>query len=400
MTAKNQSAIESVCLLDVQAVEVNWLWEGRIPFGVITKIEGDPGAGKGTITIDLASRASTGRPMPLSALAHEPFSVLLLTTAEDDLAATIKPRLLAAGADCARVHAVTNLPTIPDDLPALREAILEQQIRLVVVDPLNAYLSGSVNGFKDQDIRRALSPLKQIAEETGAAVVLVHHLNKSESGNALYRGGGSIGISGAARSVLLAAPNPNDKTQRVLARVKGNLSAPPPSLGYRIVTAPNYDVPIIDWDGVVNLDADQLLTQPRASAEPGRQAEAETFLREILADGPRSSAEVDALTEKRSLSRRTVTNARKSIGAYANKRTDGWWVSLPAQSIPSDDTLLEPPASLPPCALTPTLNVKTKEERKDATAQQRKTIEANASRSEPFLRVASEVDAYKEGLFE
>ncbi len=197
---------------------VAWLSPGRIPLGRLTVLDGDPGLGKSTVTLDLAARVTTGRPMPNGAPGVGGGVVIL--SAEDGVADTIRPRLDAAGAACARVRVVGvdhALLAIPGDLPELERAIADVGPVLVVVDPLSAYLGATVNSWRDQDVRRALGPLAGLTERTGAAIVVVRHLTESGGASPLYRGGGSIGIIGAARSGLLVAPEPDDDARRVLA---------------------------------------------------------------------------------------------------------------------------------------------------------------------------------------
>ena len=189
---------------------MTWLWEGYIPAGKITLVDGDPGEGKSTLTLDIAARVSRGGPMPDRSAGGS--GTVLIMSAEDGVADTIVPRLSAAGANLRRVHILTEVRGVsddgkivtrpvelPGDLPIVERIIREHRVVLVVIDPLMAYLSGTVNSFRDQDVRRALHPLAQLAETTGATFVVVRHLNKSAGGKAMYRGGGSIGIGGAAR---------------------------------------------------------------------------------------------------------------------------------------------------------------------------------------------------------
>ncbi len=205
---------------------VEWLWPARIPLGKLTIIDGDPGLGKSVLTLELAARVSRGMAMPDSEPGEdrEPAGVVVLS-AEDGIEDTIVPRLDAAGADRSRILALNlvtdteggkRLPTFPGDADYVRAAVGRVQGRLVIIDPLTAYLSGYVNAHKDSDCRRALWPLAQLADDTGVAVVVVRHLNKATGGNPLYRGGGSIGIIGAARSGLLVAPTPTTATAACL----------------------------------------------------------------------------------------------------------------------------------------------------------------------------------------
>ena len=227
-------------MADVAPEAVRWLWEGRIPLGKLTVLEGDPKGGKSTMTLDLMARVSTNSPMPdgtLSDLDGRAYCVLL--TAEDGLADTVRPRLDLAGADVSRVmvwegvlsttdeSTELRMPSLPLDVLRLEALVTELAAKLVVVDVLAAYLGDRVDSHHDNDVRRALAPLAKMAESTGAAVVVLRHLNKGGGTKAMYRGGGSIGISGQARSILLSGLDPNDETnrRRVLAVTGCNVAA-------------------------------------------------------------------------------------------------------------------------------------------------------------------------------
>lgn len=181
-------------------------------------------------------------------------------------------------------------------------------------------------------MRRALAPVADVAERTGAVVVVVRHLNKAPGGNPIYRGGGSIGIIGAARVGLLVAQHPEDEQRRVLAPIKTNLGAPPPSLSYRLVEADG-DVARIEWEGTSEVTAAQLLVVTSGDSQGERTAidEAQEFLRVLLADGPVPSKR--ALKEARELgiADRTLHRARSAIGVRATKQgmQGGWTWSLP-----------------------------------------------------------------------
>jgi len=235
-------------LSDVTAERISWLWEGRLPLGKIVVLDGDPGVGKSSLTTDWAAIVSTGKPWPDGGRC--PSGDVLILSAEDGLADTIRPRLNAAGADTARVHALTAVaiedadggylsrpPVVPADLSLIERVITARGVRLVIIDVLMAYLSSEVNSYRDQDVRRALHQVANLAADTGACVIIVRHLNKSNGTNALYRGGGSIGIVGQARAAFIAAADPDDDTgQRcVLAAAKMTIAALPAALAYRLI---------------------------------------------------------------------------------------------------------------------------------------------------------------------
>ncbi|TAK26893.1 MAG: hypothetical protein EPO21_24715 [Chloroflexota bacterium] len=336
-----------VCLADVEPEEVEWLWRGYIPFGKITAGDGDPGLGKSTMLLNIAARVTTGRPMPDGSCSDigRPAGVLLLT-AEDDPADTIRPRLDAAGADVSKVSILQyvttcdeegneheRFPTIPDHLHIIERAIEAIDARLVIIDPIMAYLSTDVNAHHDQDVRQALAPLAAIAERTGAAVVIIRHLNKTNGSNPLYRGGGSIGIIGAARSGLLVAKDPDDLTgkRRILASSKCNLAEEPVSLIYHLESADNGVVRIV-WDGLSAHTAGTLLAQPTSSEEGEAVTEAKEVLRGILRSGPRLTKEVTKEAKAAGVSERTLWRAKTALGVKARKRSfDGAWQwELPA----------------------------------------------------------------------
>jgi len=332
-----------ILLSEVVPERVRWLWKGRIALGKLNLVDGDPGTGKSAATTDLAARVSVGKPWPDRA-ACEAGGVVILS-AEDGLADTIRPRFDAAGGDPSRAVAVSTVPdaegnerqiAIPDDLSVIEAAIERVGVVLVIIDPLMAFLPGEVNSHRDQDVRRALAPLARLAERTGAAVVVVRHLNKGTGGNALYRGGGSIGIVGAARSSLLIAKDPEDDNRRVLASIKSNLAAPAPSLVFGLESTESGAV-VVEWKGESDLDACALLSAPTDHEERSTAQAAQDFLRDVLSGGPEAVKDIRAQAEEAGLSWRTVERAKAALGVRAaregesGKRGGGAWVwTLPS----------------------------------------------------------------------
>ncbi len=315
-----------ILLSEVKPERVRWLWEGRIARGKLNLVDGDPGTGKSAMTTDLAARVTAGLPWP-DGKEFEAGGVVILS-AEDGLADTIRPRFDAAGGDPSKAVAISTVPdpegnerqlAIPDDLGVLEAAIERVGAVLVVVDPLMAFLPGDVNSHRDQDVRRALAPLARSAERTGAAVVVVRHLNKATGGNALYRGGGSIGIVGAAHSGLLVAKHPEDDGRRVLASIKSNLAAPAPSLVFGLQSTESGAVRV-DWKGETPLDAAALLSAPTDQEERSALSEAQEFLREILAGGPLPSKEVENDGREASIEPRTLKRAKQKLEVISERQ--------------------------------------------------------------------------------
>jgi hypothetical protein len=337
----------SVRASEIEQTRVRWLWEGRIPLGAITLLDGDPGLGKSLLTIDLAARVSTGREMPDGTPGVDGGVVLL--SAEDDLAATVRPRLAVAWADLERVELLRGANVyvtatgqtlqrpllLPLDIPRLEEMIQQVGARLVVIDPLMAYLDMKVNSWRDQDVRTALAPLASLAERTGAAILILRHLNKATGTSALYRGGGSIGIVAAARSALLVAKHPDDPDhERVLTATKSNLGPPLPSMRY-CITASEKDesIPFVEWRGECAVSAEQALAASQAGGDaihPSKMDEALRWLHAALANGPRLGREVEHAARAAGISDATLRRARGQLGVHIQRRGYGaelytWW---------------------------------------------------------------------------
>lgn len=341
-------------LSDVAPEQVRWLWPGYIPLGKLTVIDGDPGNGKSTVMCDIAARVSTGRAMPdgVASDLDSPAGVVLLS-AEDGPADTIRPRLDAAAADVARV-ALLECAVSGErergitlaDLDHIEAAIATVNAALVVVDPLMAFLGGETNSYRDQDMRAVLAPLARLADRTGAAIVVIRHFSKGQTANVLYRGGGSIGIIGAARVGLVIAPDPDepDSPRRVLAVAKSNLAIKPPAMAYRLTQAAN-GVAYASWEGATHHTA-AMLTGPQSDDEErNAQTDAASVLREILAGGALPADDVKAEGKRAGISERTLWRAKAKIGIRARKEGFGdgarWLWELPPdapydRSVPKD----------------------------------------------------------------
>jgi hypothetical protein len=326
------AALPGVLLADVVPEAVLWLWPPRLPRGKLMLLEGDPDEGKSTIALDLAARISAGAPMPLETVGRPAAGVVVLS-AEDGLADTIRPRLEAAGADLSRIvsERLEALPTLDDaGLAHIRALIARVDAVLVVLDPLMAFVPDAVDTHKDHHSRRLLRKLAALAEETGATVLVLRHLRKGSGHRPKDAGGGSVAYTAAARVVLLAATDPGDETRKVLARVKGNLAAPFPALGYRL-PAPD-GVVRVEWLGETTHTAAELLQEPADDEECSAGEEAEAWLRDALANGPRLADEMVRAARAAGIAERTLRRARKRLDVRSKKQDgsmEGRWCWVP-----------------------------------------------------------------------
>jgi hypothetical protein len=340
--SRGEGRPHTVRLSDVVPESLRWLWPDRIPAGKITVLDGDPGLGKSTLLCELAARISRGDPLPGGDAEPAAPRGVLLFSAEDDVHDTIRPRIDAAGGDPERIVYFVAVPdgtetgrpfALPRDLPILDALVEKVNAALVIFDPLVAFLPAGVSASIDQHVRHALGALKASAERTGAAIVLVRHLNKSPSANPLYRGLGSVGIIGAARSGLLLARDPDDPRRRILALSKGNLTRPPASLAFRLEDVPGSQVARVVWDGESPWTATELLdvnVQKMANGNEPQSAvaAARAWLRETLAAGPRPASELRQEAAARGIGYGSLTAARKAEGVTAHKErvADGRWI--------------------------------------------------------------------------
>jgi hypothetical protein len=327
--------VRAVAFAAIDKEAVQWLWPGRIPLSMLTLLVGDPGLGKSLLTVDLAAKVSRAE------------ADVLLLSAEDHKAATIRPRLEATEAVLERVHHVEvrrdgleDGIALPDDGAELHRIAEECKAKLVIVDPLMAHLPESVNSWRDQSVRRALAPLHRLAQDLRCAVVVVAHLNKAKGGDALHRTGGSIGIPAAVRSALLLARDPEDPEpergcQRVLAHVKSNVSTQAETLACEIETVlldDQSEAPKLKIVGTSTVSAADLLDAPSEEMRTERD-EAIEFLAAELADGPRPAKEIKQAASAANIFERTLKRAKADLGVTSTKDglNGGWRWRLPEQ---------------------------------------------------------------------
>jgi len=356
----------ALCLADLPSQNVDWLWPGRIPIGKVTLLVGDPGVGKSLVALDIAARVTRAAPWPdqssrhtpyaetepqddrpatpnadappshdpsfvirHSEIRHSPSSVLLLS-AEDDLADTVRPRLEAAGADCSRIIALPFGAGIDFD------RLLENRTdcRLVIIDPLSAYLGRGVENF-NSEVRRWIAPLAALAARRRLAVLAVHHLRKQQA-SALHRTMGSLAFVAAARAAWLVAPDPADAQRRLLLPVKNNLAALGGPLSFAIMAAGPDEQPVIAWSSdALALTADEALRPPKK--EMGRPSferdDAVRWLQQALSLGAKPADNIERRARAHGLRLITLRRAFRELGGEAVKIGWGplgeWYWRLP-----------------------------------------------------------------------
>jgi len=307
------------CMADVVRESVDWLWHPNIPFGKLTSIEGDPGVGKSTITTAIAAAISKGEPLPGVDTRRKPENVLMLT-AEDGLGDTLRPRLDAIGADPNRIFGAETAWTLDDSgIAALQVMIDQYRPKLVIIDPIVAFMGGKMDMNKANQVRPMMAKLSETAHRNALAIVIVRHLTKDEKSRAIYRGQGSVDITAACRSVLMVGSDPTDENRRFIAHAKSNLAKRGPSWGYTITDG------CFRWTGVVDLSAEDMNRSVDNNVLPGARDEAINFLEELLKDGPVTAREGINQAKEQDIAKRTLDRAKTMRGVKSVKH-DGQWL--------------------------------------------------------------------------
>ena len=308
-------------MADIELTAVDWLWFPYIPFGKLTIIQGNPGEGKTYFAMRLAAACTNRKPLP-NMPTLEPFNVIY-QTAEDGLGDTVKPRLLEADADLEKVLVIDDRDaplTLTDE--RLARAIRENNARLVIIDPVQAFLGADVDMNRANEVRPIFRSLGDVAQATGCAIVLIGHLNKAAGTQSTYRGLGSIDITAAVRSLLFIGKLKDSPTTRVLIHEKSSLAPPGQSLAFSLGDEKGFA-----WIGAYDVTADELLAGTDTTKAENKTAQAETLILELLADGRRiPSAELEKAVNDRGISSRTLRTAKSRIGdrLVTEKNGAGW----------------------------------------------------------------------------
>lgn len=321
-------------LSDVERKDVEWLWRPYIPMGMVTLITGDPEAGKGWVTMDIAARVSTGRPFPEQEGMREPGRVLFLS-AEDSPEHVLRPRLEHQEADCSRIWLTSktcNL-TAQSGQDRLMRMIREADPKLIVIDPITSWV-GETDVNRTSTINDLFGTLAGVAGKTGAAIVTVRHRRKPADGERKSRdpkfsGLGSIAFTGSARSELLIGVA--EDGQRAMAHEKCSVGPHGPSLAYKL----DPETGKLTWEGETDLQGWDLMgTLPkRKRGRPAvKSAAAKEFLQKFLAHGPEPAMVCIQEAEKQGITKATLVLAKPGLVIPYRDR-DQWWWTLEGASI-------------------------------------------------------------------
>ena len=320
----------------IQTKPINWLWPGKMAIGHITTLNGDPGTKKSFISLDIAARISTGRPMPDGLPNPFPPSSVLVLTREDGLEDTVKPRFQAAGGNPSKLDSVategsqeTCVLKIEEHLAELEE-IMQPDTRVIIFDPLIDFLKAQQN--HEAEVRDVLTKLKQFAERRELSIIGINHLNKKSDLDAIHRTMGAKGFIGVARMNFLVGKDEGGNLH--LCSLKNNLWADDGSLTFKLEDSVVEDghvtvtqVGRVVWTGKGQLTADEI-TVPKGKAAQNRAADwlkgylqptgTKKPAKEIYADGLQEGFSEDQL--KRTLGKIAEHEREQRQGAG----TVGW----------------------------------------------------------------------------
>ena len=310
--------VKIIRMSDVELTPVEWLWKPYLPFGKLSVLQGNPGEGKTYFAMHLAAACTNGKLLP-NMERIEPFNVIY-QTAEDGLGDTVKPRLIEAGADLDRVLVIDDSDvqlTLSDE--RIEKAIIENNARLVIIDPIQAYLGADVDMNRANEVRPIFMRLGQVAQRTGCAILLIGHLNKAAGMQSLQRGLGSIDIAAAVRSVMFIGKLKHDPTMRILTHEKSSLAPPGVSLAFSLGDEGGFR-----WVGEYDITADEMLSGIEPQRETKTQ-QAKDLICALLAGGKQVlSEDIDKAALERGIPGRTVRDAKRELGdALKSKIVEG-----------------------------------------------------------------------------
>ncbi len=324
-----------VAMNNITPRAVEWLWKNRIPNGKLVSLSGNPGLGKTLVLMDIAARVSLGSDWPDGEPGDRQPGGVVICSAEDDPHDTLRPRLDAAGADVSRINLVQSVVLMDGKTKKKSERLIDLQqdrdvigkamdltanCKLLIMDPINAYL-GKTDSHKNAEVRQILGPIAELCHRKGVAFIYLGHLNKSNSGPALYRAAGSIAFVAAARVAYMVVESKEDPNTRLFLPVKNNLAPNIGGLSFQVVAV--NDLPRVEWnDAAISMTADEALSTDARGAR-GNAEHDKDWLTQQLASGAVESAELFERGKVAGISRNRLFKAKDAVGAAAKKNGFG-----------------------------------------------------------------------------